>query len=149
MGKRTNIMLVMGLIGLALLASDLFRKLDGLLRPVASIEITEMKQENETHVLVWGKLTRYRDCDPQGIRPWLISPVLKTRALADYEFLERAKTRELGDDGFGPWRIQLTKDQLENRAVIESVHSCPLFSVGGFRVYAPFDTITVIYSTEE
>ena len=68
-----------------------------------------------------GELSRNRDCDFKGVQFYYEDN--GHEIIADHVFLEPTKIRAVGSSEFGPWLIQLDKEQLKS-ARFKSVHDC-------------------------
>ncbi len=106
-----------------LFANAQIGNLEGRLYPVTSrATITHIDAVDATHVRVWGRATRLRDCSFEGLR-WYYG-TRKNRVLVAMTFEEGTRLRPTGQMDFGPWLIQLTPAQLQNRSFAVATHRC-------------------------
>lgn len=83
--------------------------------------ITSVMEVSKFEVEIMGSFTKQRSCSFQGIEFQLES--ISTYSVAQVAFLEPNKVRQQGDHMFGPWRVQLKAEQLEE-AVAYVYHQC-------------------------
>lgn len=108
--------------------------IEGRFYPVISkAEIDRVEEVNSVSSRIWGRFDRLRDCSFQGLHFFLGEPGSSARV--DLVFEEPAQVREPGSAEFGPWRVQLTHDQIENRAYAIAYHRCHPFWITETRFY--------------
>lgn len=96
--------------------------LDGFIRPVVGeVVFTRIEEDGPTHILVWGRSEKYRDCNFDGLE-WRIGDQ-ENWVRVHHSFIEGSKIRPEGGFDFGPWRIQATMDDL-NQSFAYVTHHC-------------------------
>lgn len=109
----------------ALFLGTIGGSIEGRFAPaVTDVEVSRIDPVGETHSRIWGSMRIVRaGCDFAGLEWFLLGT--SRRVLADLVFEEGAKERGNGVQDFGPWLVQLTPDQLQNRSVAVAYHDCP------------------------
>ena len=98
--------------------------LEGRLFPVTGqAEFTSIETSRPGYVVISGTLEKHRDCNFDAVRVFLGS-VVGGNTRARITFLESAKTRPTGSFEFGPWEVQLTKEQLLTNSFATATHQC-------------------------
>ncbi len=105
---------------------------------ITKVEVLEYGQSR-----IWGEFRKLRDCRFEGLTFYLTSA--GGGSAADLVFEGGTKVRDSGFETFGPWRVQLTAEQLRERSRAEVRHVCPMFAIGGRSVYRPWQTVTQFY----
>ncbi len=104
-------------------------RVEGILRPVVTgVSIDRIQVAGETSARIWGTFRILRpDCDFRGLQWFLVGTNRET--LVALEFEEGSKVRDGGLNEFGPWRVQLTPDQLKQISRASVFHQCYAFGV--------------------
>ena len=100
-------------------------QIEGRFFPVVEgAEVTRVDDLSEGFSRIWGSFTILRPgCDFRGLDWQLVGA--NRNVSADLIFEEGTKERAGGVNDFGPWRIQLTPEQLQQRSVAIVYHACP------------------------
>lgn len=98
-------------------------RLEGRLWPVVdNVEVTRVMGMGETATRFWGSFDKVRECQFDSLEFYLGGDGNGPRA--DFIFEEAASERRQGAENFGPWLVQLTPDQLQNRSFSIVKHKC-------------------------
>lgn len=110
----------------ALFVAQVAGKIEGKFFPVVSdVEITRYEPAEDGYTRIWGTFSLDRDsCDFVSLA-WSLKGATRDVG-ADLVFEEGTRERDNGLQEFGPWRVQLTQDQIRNRSSATVIHSCPL-----------------------
>jgi hypothetical protein len=125
--KRHISFLIGGLFMLAAFyLTPLAGRVEGQLFPVATdVRITATERTGTTWTRFWGGFDKVRDCDFVRI-DWALQ-IGENYAVADFRFDEGPKIRYEGGEDFGPWAVQLSTEQLQERGYAVVFHRCHPF----------------------
>lgn len=129
--SRYSIALLLSWIILLSLGLNIPQKMEGMIYPVVtSFELTKVTKISDG-VKIWGSFDKNRSCSFEKIYGVLEENGIKSTV--DVDFMDNRRTRQIGEQIFGPWKIELTGNEIKN-VKIYTVHEChPLY-----------DTITLI-----
>lgn len=100
-------------------------KVEGRFFPVVNgvtVERTESAPDQYTRI--WGSFSLNRaGCDFSGLE-WRLTGNVRDYVV-DLVFEEGTRKRAGGKQAFGPWRVQLTSEQLTERSAAIAYHQCP------------------------
>jgi len=103
-------------------------RIEGHYFPVTrQVSILKADRVNAVQTRFWGELKRERQCEFESIE-WRLGEI-GSSARADLVFEEGAKVRGSGLEEFGPWVVQLTREQLLDRSFAVVRHRCHPFWV--------------------
>lgn len=109
-------------------------RVEGYLFPVVMPGIIErFEPVGETSTRIWGRSARLRDCSFDQL-VWFLGDDDHS-ARADLVFEEGTKVRGDGTFSFGPWVVQLTPEQLQDRSYAVVYHRCHIFWLTETRFY--------------
>lgn len=101
---------------------------EGRLWPVTGRAVIEGSEAAGVgYTRIWGRIRKERDCAFVRVEWRLGSPgryAAGAYSVADLVFEEGTHVRRSGPFAFGPWRVQLTRDQLLNRSHAVVFHRC-------------------------
>lgn len=117
---------------------------EGHFFPVTSrAEIREVAAAGQGLTRIWGEIRKRRDCAFVEVEWWLGVSGRRAAgayAVADLEFEEGTRVRASGPFSFGPWRLQLTPEQVLNRSHAIVFHRCHAFWLTETLLYDSRDT---------
>lgn len=91
---------------------------------IKPIEITKVNRTPDGQIIVWGRTEKIRDCNFENI-----SFFKKSRFGDVLVNSERMQERPLpsapiGPTPFGPWKVDVTKEEFEATVEIKTLHDC-------------------------
>lgn len=122
-------LLVFILVPLLFFTSSIGR-IEGRFYPVANEFTIGSSYRTEGGVNFWGTFHIERDsCDFLGINWYLVGvDGRRTIITPNVEFLSGNTSRTNGDQDYGPWRLNITEQQLQDSAA-DVLHQCYMFGV--------------------
>lgn len=100
-------------------------KIEGQLFPVTS-EVYDLRIEvtGTNEITIWGTFDLYRakSCDFAGLEFLLNGP--DRSVVIPWNSRESQKVRENGPNDFGPWDVQMTRNQFITAASVTAFHRC-------------------------
>lgn len=120
---RTGFVITLGLFGWIALSPAL-PPVEGYLYPVTGrAEFTRVEDVRPGYTIIEGHMDKLRPCNFDHIAVYLGS-IRGGRARARITLLESSKTRPPGAFEFGPWEVQLTREQLLTNSYAVVTHQC-------------------------
>lgn len=91
---------------------------------ISKIDYVQTDDTGDNKVLVWGKVSKNRDCEFENISFYKKTrwgdEVVQSQRLTPRQYTSAPK----GDYDFGPYKVNMTRQELESTSLIKFVHDC-------------------------
>ena len=127
LARLWEVVLAVGLLGIIVTAAPHAERYFNPVMVSSDTVLTKIDPQGYLATIVEGSAIRKRDCTFESLR-WYYGVRGERAVNIGVRFLEGPKIRETGHMAFGPWRLEISVDKIE-QTYADVYHQCRVFGI--------------------